>query len=80
MVVQPGERNIVDQRLLEFALWDRYRVQTVRLSMAEVRHTSALKEEEAEVWKSSDEESVFSPYITDQFTMLLARLQQCSHD
>ena len=40
MVVQPGERNIVDQRLLEFALWDRFRVQTVRLSLAEVRTTT----------------------------------------
>ena len=34
MVVQPGERNVLDQRHLEFALWDQYGVSTVRLTLA----------------------------------------------
>ena len=36
-VVQPGETNTVDQRLLEFALHDRHGIPVVRMSLAEVR-------------------------------------------
>jgi hypothetical protein len=35
-VVQPGERNSVDQRILEAALWER-RVRVLRVSLNEVR-------------------------------------------
>lgn len=35
-VVQPGETNAVDQRLLEIKLWDDHRVRVVRMSLAEV--------------------------------------------
>lgn len=36
-VVQPGETNAVDQRLLEIKLWDNHSVRAVRMSLAEVR-------------------------------------------
>lgn len=36
MVVQPGERNVVDQKLLEITLWERYRVPLVRASLLDV--------------------------------------------
>lgn len=36
-VVQPGETNAVDQRLLEIKLWDDHAVRVVRMSLAEVR-------------------------------------------
>lgn len=35
-VVQPGETNAVDQRLLEMKLWDDHGVRVVRRSLAEV--------------------------------------------
>lgn len=35
-VVQPGETNAVDQRLLEMKLWDDHGVPVVRMSLAEV--------------------------------------------
>lgn len=41
-VVQPGETNAVDQRLLEIKLWDDYSVRVVRMSLAEVRSKSQL--------------------------------------
>lgn len=36
-VVQAGETNTVDQRLLEFGLWDDHGVRAVRMTLAEVR-------------------------------------------
>lgn len=36
MIVQPGERNVIDQKLLEVMLWERYRVPLVRASLKEV--------------------------------------------
>lgn len=36
-VVQPGETNAVDQRLLEMKLWDDHSVRVVRMSLAEVK-------------------------------------------
>lgn len=38
-VVQPGETNAMDQRLLELQLWDNHGVRVVRMSLAEVRCT-----------------------------------------
>lgn len=35
-VVQPGETNAVDQRLLEMKLWDDHGVRVVRMTLAEV--------------------------------------------
>ena len=44
-VVQPGETNTVDQRLLEFALWDAHQIPAVRLSLAEVYDRVTLDED-----------------------------------
>ena len=35
-IVQPGERNIFDQKMLELALWEQYRLKVIRLSLEEV--------------------------------------------
>ncbi len=42
MVVQPGERNVCDQRALELALWAGHRVRTVRRTLAEIAASAAL--------------------------------------
>jgi glutathione synthase len=36
-VVQVGERNVMDQRMIEFELWERHGVPAVRLTLGEVR-------------------------------------------
>lgn len=36
-VVQPGERNLFDQRFLELALWEQHKVPVVRLTLEQVR-------------------------------------------
>ncbi|KAJ2081539.1 Glutathione synthetase [Coemansia sp. RSA 988] len=36
MVVQPGERNIYDQRWIEARLWERHHIRVVRLSFADI--------------------------------------------
>jgi glutathione synthase len=41
-VVQPSERNLVDQRLLEFALWEKYRIAVVRLTLEQVSYARAV--------------------------------------
>lgn len=42
-VVQPGETNAVDQRLLEIKLWDDYSVRVVRMSLSQVISRSQLQ-------------------------------------
>lgn len=36
MVVQPGESNAVDQRILEYTLWSNHRIRVVRLTLADL--------------------------------------------
>lgn len=36
MIVQPGERNFADQRLLQYQLWKNHRVRCFRVTLAEV--------------------------------------------
>jgi len=43
-VVQPNETNTVDQRLLEFALWDNHKIPVVRMSLAEIHDRVTLDE------------------------------------
>lgn len=42
MVVQPGERNAFDQQWLQFSLWERHGVRTLRRTLAEVEQGGAL--------------------------------------
>ena len=42
MIVQPDERNVVDQRGIEHALWATHKIRTVRVSLAEVRRRATL--------------------------------------
>eukprot|EP00752_Nemacystus_decipiens_P011437 g10157.t1 len=44
-VVQPGETNAVDQRLLEMKLWDDHGVRVVRMSLAEIEAVGVLGED-----------------------------------
>ncbi|CAN0160998.1 unnamed protein product, partial [Ectocarpus fasciculatus] len=44
-VVQPGETNAVDQRLLEMNLWDDHGVRVVRMSLAEIEAGGVLGED-----------------------------------
>lgn len=47
-VVQPGERNVFDQRHLEYRLYEVYGVRSHRLTLAEIRaHTRYVKDESA---------------------------------
>ncbi|KAL7497846.1 hypothetical protein ACHAWT_007728 [Skeletonema menzelii] len=41
-VVQPNETNTVDQRLLEFALWDNHEIPVVRMSLGEIHKRVTL--------------------------------------
>ena len=43
-VVQPGETNTVDQRMLEFALWKNHGIPVVRMSLAEAHGVVELDE------------------------------------
>lgn len=43
-VVQPGERNVADQRMLELALWERHGVETLRCTLAELAAGAELRE------------------------------------
>ncbi|KAJ1666491.1 Glutathione synthetase [Coemansia sp. RSA 1646] len=42
MIVQPGERNVFDQRWVEKRLWERHQIKVVRLSFAEVHDKCAI--------------------------------------
>ena len=42
MIVQPGERNVVDQDMLALRLWQKYRVPTIRRTLAEVSSIPSL--------------------------------------
>ena len=44
-VVQAGERNVVDQRLLEFALWEQHGVRVKRATLADVESTGVLSDD-----------------------------------
>jgi glutathione synthase len=43
-VVQDGEANSVDQRLLEYGLWDRHGIKVLRRSLGELHRCASLKE------------------------------------
>lgn len=44
MVVQPDEQNSFDQQWLQFQLWDRYGVRTIRKTLREIRDESVVSE------------------------------------
>lgn len=43
MIVQPGERNFADQRLLQFQLWQYHRVRCSRFTLAEMHERGRLQ-------------------------------------
>lgn len=45
MVVQPGERNAYDQQWLQTRLWERHRVQTVRMTLEEMADQCQVDQE-----------------------------------
>lgn len=42
-VVQVGERNVMDQRMIEFELWESHGVPAVRLTLGEVRMSNCFR-------------------------------------
>ncbi|KAG2487617.1 hypothetical protein HYH03_013756 [Edaphochlamys debaryana] len=42
MVVQPGERNAYDQQWLQLQLWERHRLRTLRMTLADIARTARL--------------------------------------
>ncbi len=44
MVVQPGERNVFDQRAIEYLLEEKYQIPTLRMSLEEIFENGKLKE------------------------------------
>ena len=44
-VVQDGEANSVDQRLLEYGLWDQHGIKVLRRSLGELHRCASLKED-----------------------------------
>jgi glutathione synthase len=42
MIVQPGERNSVDQRWLEYELWDASRIRMIRRTLADIEQRATL--------------------------------------
>ncbi|KAJ2502335.1 Glutathione synthetase [Coemansia sp. RSA 1972] len=44
MVVQPGERNVYDQRFVEQRLWERHHIKTLRLTFAEIHDQCVVDE------------------------------------
>jgi glutathione synthase len=53
-VVQPNETNTVDQRLLEFALWNNHQVPVVRMSLGELYNKAVLDETTGKLVIQSD--------------------------
>jgi len=45
MVVQEGETNTVDQRMLEFALWENHAIPVVRMSLTKLFHNARVDQE-----------------------------------
>eukprot|EP00457_Paulinella_chromatophora_P004822 gb/GEZN01004835.1/.p1 GENE.gb/GEZN01004835.1/~~gb/GEZN01004835.1/.p1 ORF type:complete len:517 (-),score=86.42 gb/GEZN01004835.1/:302-1852(-) len=43
MVVQPGEKNVTDQRWVEYELWDRFGIPVLRKSLSEIFAGAKLK-------------------------------------
>jgi glutathione synthase len=44
MIVQPGERNSIDQRWLQYELWEQHRIKFIRKSLAEIEEHAILDE------------------------------------
>ena len=42
MIVQPGERNFADQRLLQFQLWQQHRIRCFRITLSEMNERGRL--------------------------------------
>jgi glutathione synthase len=53
-VVQPNETNTVDQRLLEFALWENHKIPVVRMSLGEIYKRVRLDEMSGRLTIDSD--------------------------
>lgn len=57
-VVQEGETNTVDQRLLEFALWENHGIPAVRLSLAQAEKMVTVNDQGALLLLKQDDDTV----------------------
>lgn len=46
MVVQEGERNAIDQRKIEYQLWEKHHIRVLRRTLADVAHRGKLSDHE----------------------------------
>lgn len=56
-VVQEGETNTVDQRMIEFALWDKYSIPVVRMSLTRAHSQLQVDENTGALFVKADESS-----------------------
>jgi len=42
MIVQPGERNAIDQRWLQYKLWEDYKIKLIRRTLLEISQRGKL--------------------------------------
>lgn len=66
-VVQSGERNFFDQRLLEFALWDNHRVKAVRRTLGEL-NTEATMDTDGALTLQNNQLEVAAVYFRAGYT------------
>lgn len=67
-VVQPNEANAIDQRWIEYNLWERHGVRVLRRTLAEVNATAALAEDAARRTLSIDGKEVAVAYFRSAYT------------
>ena len=56
-VVQPNETNTVDQRMMEFALWENHEIPVVRMSLGEIHKRVSLDEMSGRLTIENDNEN-----------------------
>jgi hypothetical protein len=44
MVVQPGERNVFDQKFNEYTLWNSFGVRTIRCTLSELAKAAIVND------------------------------------
>lgn len=57
-IVQEGETNTVDQRILEFHLWDRHKVPVIRMSLTKAKTLLQMNSENGALYIVSEDEEM----------------------
>jgi len=70
-VVQEGETNTVDQRMLEFKLWEEYKIPVVRMSLTKANNQLQMDEENGTLY-ILPEESIDGKISTEKYQVSVA--------